>query len=62
MNSILQKTFGGLSKRYYFRQLFFAGVMAAFFILPSLDPEPGLARKYGMALWALVNFCWLQRP
>ena len=28
MHSILAKTFGGLSRQYYFRQLFFAALMA----------------------------------
>jgi hypothetical protein len=32
MHPVIQKTFGGLSGRYYFRQLFFSLIIAAFFV------------------------------
>jgi hypothetical protein len=32
MHPVIQKTFGGLSTPYYFRQLFFSVIIAAFFI------------------------------
>lgn len=41
MNPILAKTFGGLSKQYYFRQLFFAVLMSAFFIAIGFRQKDG---------------------
>ena len=32
MSPILQKTFGGLTKQYYFRQLFFGAALSAFLV------------------------------
>ena len=41
MHPILQRSFGGLSKPYYFRQLFFASLFVAFFMfMATRSPHP----------------------
>ncbi|WP_068827653.1 hypothetical protein [Pseudomonas sp. BMS12] len=37
MQDIIKKTFGGLSAQYYFRQLFFGGLLAALVIFMTLN-------------------------
>ena len=39
MESFLRKTFGGLSKQYFFRQLFFGAVMLLLFTYPYLSDD-----------------------
>jgi hypothetical protein len=38
MHPILKKTFGGLTRKYYFRHFFFAAVFLAFFSFSMLGP------------------------
>lgn len=51
MHPVLLKTFGGLTKAYYFRQLVFATAFAAFFIFTELRSS-----KVEVPLWVYV---WL---
>ncbi|MDH1334112.1 hypothetical protein N5D77_07710 [Comamonas thiooxydans] len=51
MHPVLLKTFGGLSKTYYFRQLFFGVALAALGVLSFQQPG-----RVGPPLWAYV---WL---
>jgi len=39
MHPVLEKTFGGLTKAYYFRQLFFGAIFAAFLIAMAMQPN-----------------------
>lgn len=48
MHPVIAKTFGGLSREYYFRQLVFGLAFLAFFVLMMLN-SPG-----GVAIGALV--------
>lgn len=53
MHPVLQKTFGGLTKQYYFRQLFFGmllGVMAVSMFSRGQGPTP-----YGLWLFSLLS-------
>ena len=44
MQDIFWKTFGGLSKEYYLRQLFFGGLMAAFMIFVVFSGKADIGR------------------
>lgn len=55
MNDIFAKTFGGLTKPYLFRQLFFAAVMAVFFIAILEKGSGGAGVSIWGFLWAAVN-------
>lgn len=54
MNPILAKSFGGLSRQYYFRQLFFAILMGAFFISVGFRQRDG-GVAVGATLIVIVN-------
>ncbi|MGV7209322.1 hypothetical protein ACLB1G_15855 [Oxalobacteraceae bacterium A2-2] len=53
MNDVLAKTFGGLSKQYYFRQLFFAGLITLVWYLATQSMP--LERRLPQALWIGLN-------
>lgn len=51
MHPIIAKTFGGLSKEYYFRQFFFGLLCSAFVIyMASQGKNPGAIGQYFFAL------------
>ena len=52
MNLIIRKTFGGLSKAYYFRQLFFAMLIFVFYTAVILHVQVGLSAK----VWSILFF------
>lgn len=53
MRTVLQKSFGGLSKQYYFRQLFFGSLIAAFFLYNSTR---GLqSQSIGISMLTVAN-------
>ena len=54
MNPILTKTFGGLSKQYYFRQFFFAVLICACFMSASFREKEG-SIAFGIILTLIVN-------
>lgn len=51
VNSILVKTFGGLSKRYYFRQLFFALLIAALSLWGRFQTAGMTLENMGFLTW-----------
>jgi hypothetical protein len=53
MHSVIAKTFGGLSKPYYFRQFFFGLLFLAFIVLMSLRSTQGVS--FGMVLMVAIN-------
>ena len=55
MNQILSKTFGGLSKEYYFRQLFFALLFPAFFYFMATSSPKEMATPYAMIAMFSLN-------
>jgi len=65
MNQIMQKTLGGLSKQYYFRQFFFGCLFLAFFIWISMlappegtDPTSGGMHVSTMALFVVNSLLY----
>lgn len=66
MKTILAKTFGGLDKAYYFRQLFFGALLPAFIIFmtiqnPTAKPMPVSAMFYlglNTLLYPYSKFVW----
>jgi len=66
MKTILAKTFGGLDKAYYFRQLFFGALLPAFVIFmtsqsPTAKPIPVSAMFYlglNTLLYPYSKFVW----
>jgi len=58
MNPIVQKTLGGLTKQYYFRQFFFGCLFLAFFVFISFSAS-NEASTAGIALstwvWFVIN-------
>lgn len=54
MNPIIAKTFGGLSKQYYFRQLFFGVLMAIVIIWGSFHATGLTAQNIGMVIWVTI--------
>ena len=58
MHPIIQKTFGGLTKQYYFRQLFFGALFAAIIVfMTSRGNHPPM-----YWLWAFAVICTLLYP
>lgn len=53
MHPVIQKTLGGLSPQYYFRQFFFGLVVAAFIFFMST--QGGRSMPIGMLLFIVVN-------
>lgn len=53
MQSFLSKTFGGLTASYYFRQLFFGALFAAFFIFMKSRAPSGI--DFANAALAVVS-------
>jgi hypothetical protein len=53
MHSVIAKTFGGLSKPYYFRQFFFGLLFLASILLMSFRSTQGVS--FGMVLMAAIN-------
>ena len=58
MHPVIQKTFGGLTKQYYFRQLFFGAIFAAIIIfMTTRGNNPPM---YG--IWVFSIICTLLYP
>jgi hypothetical protein len=58
MHPVLLKTFGGLSPKYYFRQLFFSSLVFAFFIYMALhSPHPT-----PLSAWLFMTLSFLLYP
>lgn len=55
MNQILSKTFGGLSKEYYFRQLFFALLFPVFFYFIATSSPEENATPYAIIVMFSFN-------
>ena len=53
MHSVVLKTFGGLSPRYYFRQIFFGLMVAAFIFFMST--KGGRSMPLGMVFFTVVS-------
>jgi hypothetical protein len=53
MHPIIQKTFGGLTKQYYFRQFFFGALFATFFFFMMSKSTHGIA--FGALFVVVVN-------
>ena len=53
MHPVIQKTFGGLSKQYYFRQFFFGLVIAALILFMSTQGR--LSMPVGMMIFTVVS-------
>jgi hypothetical protein len=58
LHPIIQKTFGGLTKQYYFRQLFFGAIFSAIIIF--MTSRGNLPPMYGV--WAFAIVCTLLYP
>lgn len=56
MHPILSKTFGGLSKQYYFRQFFFGVLIVAFFIAFPFS-QTKHAIPLGLIIISIINTC-----
>lgn len=54
MNKIITRTFGGISRKYYLRQLFFGSVMAAFFIWLTFHTKGATWDNVRMTAWLVV--------
>lgn len=53
MHPVIEKTFGGLSKAYYFRQLFFSIMLSAllgYLLMHGKAPTP-----MGVVIWLAIN-------
>lgn len=56
MHPVLAKTFGGLSKQYYFRQLLFGTIFFALIIFMTLNATSrGVSTNYELLCLAVVN-------
>ncbi|MFT5758514.1 MAG: hypothetical protein ACI9LM_003256 [Alteromonadaceae bacterium] len=55
MNQILSKTFGGLSKEYYFRQFFFALLFPVFFYFVATSSSKEMTTPYIIVAMFSVN-------
>tara|TARA_B100000768_G_C11067482_1_gene285114 strand:+ start:165 stop:524 length:360 start_codon:yes stop_codon:yes gene_type:complete len=55
MNQILSKTFGGLSKEYYFRQLFFALLFLTLFYFIATSSPKEMATPYAIIAMFSLN-------
>jgi len=55
MNKILSKAFGGLSKEYYFRQLFFALLFPIFFYFVATSSPKEMATPYAIIAVFSIN-------
>jgi hypothetical protein len=53
MHEIISKTLGGLSPRYYARNLFFGLIFPALIITPAIQSGRGI--EFGLIIFALVN-------
>jgi hypothetical protein len=53
MHTVIHKTFGGLSPQYYFRQLFFGLIVAAFVYFMST--QGGRSMPIGMLLFTVIS-------
>lgn len=51
MSPIFEKTFGGLSKRYYFRQLFFASLIASILLWGRFQTGGMAPENMGFLVW-----------
>lgn len=57
MHPVIAKTFGGLSKPYYFRHFVFGLIFVAFFVLISLESPNGTPSS-GVVLVAISTFLY----
>lgn len=56
MNLLLSRTFGGLSKQYYFRQFLFGAIFLALIIFMSVSASSrGVSLNYTLLCLAVVN-------
>ena len=55
MNSILSKTFGGLSREYYFRNFIFGLIFPALFYFTFYQGKTEIEIPFGLIAFVLVN-------
>jgi hypothetical protein len=55
MHPIFLKTFGGLTKQYYFRQLFFGALLAALFVALSMQSPNAGGVRIGLFVFAALS-------